>query len=96
MNIIQMMELLKVDGDKILQDDCIFQLRAFMRGFVLAKNTSGNGISEDHKIMEKMDEIVRKKYSVLPTSIISIEEIMDDFEGSNAYQEYLNIWFSNV
>ena len=96
MNIIKMMELIKSDGNKILQDDCIFQLRAFMRGFVLAKNTSSKEFSEDQKIMERIDKVVRKKYSVLPTSVISVEEIMSDFEGRNAYQEYLKIWFLNV
>ena len=96
MNIIQMMGLIRNDGEKILQNDCIFQLRAFMRGFILAKNTCGNGISEDHKILERIDEVVRKKYNVLPTSMISIEEIMDNFEGGKAYQVYLNIWFSNI
>ena len=91
-----MMELIKSDGDKILQDDCIFQLRAFMRGFVLAKNASSSDLSEDHKIMDRMDAVVRKKYSVLPTSRISVEEILDDFDGENAYEKYLELWFSNV
>jgi len=93
MTIIDLVGLIKADPSKFLQDDSIFQLRAFLRGFILAKNSEVQGVSEDQKILESVDKAVRRKYCVLPTAHISIEEILDDFEAENAFSKYLEIWF---
>lgn len=96
MNIIELMDIIEDDAGRFLQADCIFQLRAFMRGFVIAKNVSSPTLSFDHQIMDEIDSIVRKEYDVLPSAVISIEEILDDFEAGNAFNKYLEIWAQNV
>ncbi len=96
MTVIELVKLIKADPGKFLQDDSIFQLRAFLRGFILAKNAEIKDVSEDQKVLERVDKAVRKKYSVLPTAHISTEEILDDFEGENAFRKYLEIWFETI
>ncbi|TVZ40356.1 hypothetical protein P886_4783 [Alteromonadaceae bacterium 2753L.S.0a.02] len=96
MNISELVELIKENPGRFLQDDCIFQLRAFLRGFLFAKNTLMDRVCSDHKLLEEIDSIIRKEYSVLPTERISIEEILDDFEGKNAFNRYLELWSENV
>jgi len=78
-----------------LQKDCIFQLRAFIRGFCLAKNVSPRNnndfLCDDHQLLNKFDDSVRKKYRV-NADHISIEETLFDAVGDRAFFKYIELW----
>ena len=93
MKLSELMLKIRNTPEAFLQDDCIFQLRAFVRGFILAKNTSAQSITEDHILLESIDSIIKNQYGVNKAEQISIEELLFDHEGKKAFQKYLALWF---
>lgn len=79
--------------ETFFQDKCIFQLCAFFRGFILAKNTSTQAITEDHDFLEFVDSMIKDQYGVNKAEQVSIEELLFDHEGKKAFQKYLGFWF---
>jgi len=61
MNVDDLVKLIHADPGRFLQDDSISQLRAFLRGSILAKNVELKGNSEDQRIFESVDTKVRQK-----------------------------------
>jgi hypothetical protein len=100
MNLIELMRKIRDRPEAFLQDDCILQLRAFIRGFILAKNTSieseNTAICEDHKLLDRFDSYVKEKYKIELSERISVEEVLLDTEGKNAYPKYIELWFNYV
>lgn len=93
MNLCELMLKIRSTPEVFLQDDCIFQLRAFLRGFILAKNTSAQAITQDHKLLESVDSMIKDQYGVNKAEQISIEELLFDHEGKKAFQKYQKLWF---
>ena len=93
MNLAELMIEIRNSPEKFLQDDCIFQLRAFIRGFIFAKDSSAKIIGDDRKLLDAIDLKIRNKYGIAPSERIAIEEILDDYEGDNALAKYLELWF---
>jgi len=100
MNLIELMLQIRERPEAFLQDDCIFQLRAFIRGFILAQNVSARNdepkICEDHKLLDKFDAYVKEKYNINPEDHIAIEELLFDTEGKEAFFKYIELWFNYV
>jgi len=100
MNLIELMRKIRDRPEAFLQDDCILQLRSFIRGFILAKNTSieseNTAICEDHKLLDRFDSYVKEKYKIELSERISVEEVLLDTEGKNAYPKYIELWFNYV
>jgi len=93
MNLSELMIRIRENPSQFLQDDCIFQLRAFLRGFIFAKNTSANLTTKDHQLLDSIDSKIKSLYGIKEGEIISIEEILDDNEKENAFSKYLEQWF---
>lgn len=93
MNLSELMQKIRNTPEAFLQDDCIFQLRAFVRGFILAKNTSAQAITEDHILLDFVDSMIKDQYGVNKAEQISIEELLIDHEEKKAFQIYLELWF---
>ena len=96
MNLNELMIQIREKPGSFLQSDCIFQLRAFLRGFVLAKNIESGGICEDHKLLESFGAYVREHYGIGPDDFISVEEIIHDQEQENSYEKHMELWFNYV
>ena len=96
MNLQELMIEIKRSPESFLQDDCIFQLRAFIRGFIFSKNVSTKAIDGDHKLLESIDSKIRNEYGIGKNVKTSIEEILNDIEGENAYKKYIELWFKYV
>jgi hypothetical protein len=93
MNLSELMLKIRETPEAFLQDDRIFQLRAFVRGFILAKNTSSQAITEDHNLLESVDSMIKNQYGIYKTEQVPIEELLFDHEGKKAFQKYLELWF---
>ena len=100
MNLIELMRQIRERPEAFLQDDCIFQLRAFIRGFILAQNVlSKSGtfvICEDNKLLDKFDAYIKDRYKVKPEAQISVEEVLFDAESKEAFFKYIELWFNYV
>lgn len=96
MNLEELMIQIRNNPGSILQDDCVFQLRAFMRGFVFAKNVHANGLTDDHKLMEGFSGYVREIYDIDPSEVISVEEIIYDHEQDESFEKHMELWFNYV
>ena len=96
MNLSELMVQIRSNPEYFLQDDCIFQLRAFIRGFILAKNTSSQSLTEDHDLHESIDSMIKNQYGVNNTDQISVEELLFDHEGKKAFRTYLELWFKYI
>mgnify|MGYP000206264457 CR=1 FL=1 len=96
MNLNELMIHIREKPESFLQDDCIFQLRAFLRGFILAKNIAANGVCDDHKLFERFNEYVRSQYGIDSTEVISVEEVIHDAEQNKSYERYIELWFNYV
>lgn len=93
MNLPELMIELRDRPEAFLRDDCIFQLRAFIRGFILARNTAERAISIDHKLLEAFDLELKSEYGVEPSERVSVEELLDEIEKENAFAKYIELWF---
>ena len=96
MNLYQLMILVRDQPESFLREDCVFQLAAFIRGFILAKNIEADGISEDHKIFEDFVVYVRNNYEISYLERGSVEEIVNDAEQKKSFEKYLALWFTYV
>jgi hypothetical protein len=100
MNLIELMPQIRERPEAFLQDDCVFQLRAFIRGFILAQNISSQDgnlvICEDHKLLDKFDTYTKNRYNVNPSDHVSVEEVLFDAEGKEAFFKYIELWFNYV
>ncbi len=78
-----------------LQKRCIFQLRAFLRGFCLFQNAqlleSDGQLCKDHQLLQQFDQTIREKYCYLNVNL-SIEEILAEAEGEEAFDHYFQLW----
>jgi hypothetical protein len=92
MNLQELMTAIRNKPEVFLQNDCIFQLRAFIRGFIFAQNTAAKAICDDHKLLAAIDLKIKKQYGINPTEKVSIEEILNDSEGENACNKYIDLW----
>jgi len=64
MNLSELMILLRDKPESFLQEDCVFQLAAFIRVFILAKNVDAGRLSDDHKLFEGFAAYIRNKYEI--------------------------------
>ena len=96
MNLQEVMATMKSKPETFLQNDCIFQLRAFIRGFIFSKNIAAEAICDDHKLLDAVDLQIKELYGIKPGEIISIEEVLDDNEGDKAFDKYIELWHKYV
>jgi len=93
MNLSELMIHIKESPGKFLQDDCIFQLRAFIRGFIFAKNSSVKSVTDDHNLLDSIDMKIKRKCGMTSNERVSIEEVLSDNEGDKAFHKYIELWF---
>ena len=96
MRLFELIKEIERDPGNFLQSDCIFQLRAFLRGYVFSKNINQKGFSEEHEVLTKFDAQLKERYGVSPEEVVSVEEMLTDFEGENAFQKYLELWSAHA
>ena len=101
MNIQNLVDLIRENPGKFLQDDSVFQLMAFLRGFCLAKNVTsvqaGGNPSLDHTLLDTFGEHIRSTYSSI-TEAVSVDEVLTDVSPEAAFELFFKEWskFINV
>ena len=95
MNISELVCMIETDVEKFLQDDSVFQLMAFLRGYCCARNAEmmrlENQLSQDHLVLESFGEHVRSKFGVI-NEHVSIEEKLTDAAGDRALNLFFDEW----
>jgi hypothetical protein len=94
MNLTQLIKTIENNPEKFLQDDCVFQLMAFIRGFMLAKNLQDRSdktyLSEDHILLDSFIAAIRLKYNLVATG--SLDELLTDIADEGAFDLFFAEW----
>ena len=97
MNISELICMIETDVEKFLQDDSVFQLMAFLRGYCCARNAEmmrlENRLSQDHLMLEAFGEHVRLNFGKV-NEHVSIEEKLTDVAGDGALRLFFDEWSS--
>jgi len=94
MKLQELMLKINKSPESFLQADCIYQLRAFLRGFIFSKNIAIQGLSEDHKTLEEFDLYLKSIYNINSSEKGVIEEFLYEVEGEEAFSKYLEHWLN--
>ena len=96
MTLLDLMRKIERNPANFLQSDCIFQLRAFLRGYIFSKNIEQGAISAEHELLTKFDTQLKESYGVTQGQSISVEELLTDHEGEKAFEKYFEIWSASA
>ncbi len=95
MNLIQLIKAIENNPDKFLQDDCVFQLMAFIRGFIVAKNLQDRSdktyLCDDHILLDSFIAAIRLKYNLVDTQG-SLDELLTDIGDEGAFDLFFAEW----